>query len=91
MRSRFIKKAFIAIVLLVFTTEVSAQNFKYIKVTEDNHISEIKSLYIKTAFLDELPDVKDEAYGYIVKDNDGYGYILINQKKIVNRLYYSHK
>lgn len=29
MRSRFIKEAFIAIVLLVFTTEISAQNFKY--------------------------------------------------------------
>lgn len=82
MRSRFIKEAFIAIVLLVFTTEMSAQNFKYIKVTEDNHISEIKSLYIKTAFLDGLPNIKDEAYGYIVKDNDGYGYLLINQKKL---------
>jgi len=78
MRIRFIKEAFIAIVLLIFTTEISAQNFKYIKVTEDNHISEIKSLYIKTAFLDGLPNIKDEAYGYIVKDND----LLINQKKL---------
>ena len=82
MRNRFIKEAFIAIVLLGFTTEILAQNFKNIKVTEDNHISEIKSLYIKTAFLDGLPDIKDEAYGYIVKDNDGYGYLLINQEKI---------
>ena len=82
MRSRYIKEAFIAIVLLVFTTEISAQNFKHIKVTGENHISEIKSLYIKTAFLDGLPNIKDEAYGYIVKDNDGYGYLLINQKKL---------
>lgn len=82
MRSRFIKEAFIAIVLLVFATEISAQNIKHIKVTEDNHISEIKSLYIKTALLDGLPDIKDEAYGYIVKDNDGYGYLLINQKQL---------
>lgn len=82
MRNRFIKEAFIAIVLLGFTTEILSQNFKNIKVTEDNHISEMKSLYIKTAFLDGLPDIKDEAYGYIVKDNDGYGYLLINQEKI---------
>jgi len=82
MRIRFIKGVFIAIVLLVFTTEISAQSFKHIKVTEDNHITEIKSLYIKSALLDGLPDIKDEAYGYIVKDNDGYGYILINQKKL---------
>ena len=86
MRSRYIKEAFIAIVLLVFTTEISAQNFKHIKVTEENHISEIKSLYIKTAFLDGLPNIKDEAYGYIVKDNDGYGYLLINQKNCESAL-----
>ena len=82
MRIRFIKEVLIAIVLLVFTTEISAQGFKHIKVTEDNHIPEIKSLYIKTALLDGLPNIKDEAYGYIVKDNDGYGYLLINQKKL---------
>lgn len=82
MRIRFIKEVFIAIVLLVFTTEISAQGFKHIKVTEDNHISEIKSLYIKTSLLDGLADIKDNAYGYIVKDNDGYGYILINQKRL---------
>lgn len=82
MRIRFIKEVFITIVLLVFTAEISAQDFKHIKVTEDNHIPEIKSLYIKTSLLNGLPDIKDEAYGYIVKDNDGYGYILINQRKL---------
>lgn len=79
---RFLKEVFIAIALLVLTTEISAQDFKFIKVTEENHVTVIKSLYIKASFLDGLSDINGEAYCYIVKDNDGYGYLLINQKKL---------
>lgn len=82
MRMRFLKEVFIAIALLVLTTEISAQDFKFIKVTEENHVTVIKSLYIKASFLDGLSDINGEAYCYIVKDNDGYGYLLINQKKL---------
>lgn len=79
---RFLKEVFIAIALLVLTTEISAQDFKFIKVTEENHVTVIKSLYIKASFLDGLSDINGEAYCYVVKDNDGYGYLLINQKKL---------
>lgn len=79
---RFLKEVFIAIALLVLTTEISAQDFKFIKVTEENHVTVIKSLYIKASFLDGLSDINGEAYSYVVKDNDGYGYLLINQKKL---------
>lgn len=82
MRMRFLKEVFIAIALLVLTTEISAQDFKFIKVTEENHVTVIKSLYIKASFLDGLSDINGEAYSYVVKDNDGYGYLLINQKKL---------
>lgn len=82
MRMRFLKEVFIAIALLVLTTEISAQDFKFIKVTEENHVTVIKSLYIKASFLDGLSDINGEAYCYVVKDNDGYGYLLINQKKL---------
>lgn len=79
---RFLKEVFIAIALLVLTTEISAQDFKFIKVTEENHVTVIKSLYIKASFFDGLSDINGEAYCYVVKDNDGYGYLLINQKKL---------
>lgn len=79
---RFLKEVFIAIALLVLTTEISAQDIKFIKVTEENHVTVIKSLYIKASFLDGLSDINGEAYCYVVKDNDGYGYLLINQKKL---------
>lgn len=82
MRMRFLKEVLIAIALLVLTTEISAQDFKFIKVTEENHVTVIKSLYIKASFLDGLSDINGEAYCYVVKDNDGYGYLLINQKKL---------
>lgn len=82
MRMRFLKEVFIAIALLVLTTEISAQDFKFIKVTEENHVTVIKSLYIKASFFDGLSDINGEAYCYVVKDNDGYGYLLINQKKL---------
>lgn len=82
MRRRFLKEVFIAIALFVLTTEISAQDFKFIKVTEENHVTVIKSLYIKASFLDGLSDINGEAYCYVVKDNDGYGYLLINQKKL---------
>lgn len=82
MRMRFLKEVFIAIALLVLTTEISAQDIKFIKVTEENHVTVIKSLYIKASFLDGLSDINGEAYCYVVKDNDGYGYLLINQKKL---------
>lgn len=88
---RFLKEVFIAIALLVLTTEISAQDIKFIKVTEENHVTVIKSLYIKASFLDGLSDINGEAYCYVVKDNDGYGYLLINQKKTVSRFYSPHK
>ena len=44
MRMRFLKEVFIAIALLVLTTEISAQDFKLIKVkvTEENRKRPVK-------------------------------------------------
>lgn len=81
MRTHCIKKAFIAIALLFFSTNILAQEFKLIKVTEKNHIAEIKSLYIKEPFLKEI-NINNGVYGYVVKDNDGYGYLLVNSSKL---------
>lgn len=79
MRTHYIKKAFIAIALFFFSTNILAQEVKLIKVTEKNHITDIKSLYIKEPFLNEIIN---GAYGYVVKDNDGYGYLLLNSSKL---------
>ena len=81
MRTHYIKKAFIAIALFFFSTNILAQEVKLIKVTEKNHITDIKSLYIKEPFLNEIISVNG-AYGYVVKDNDGYGYLLLNSSKL---------
>ena len=90
MRTHYIKKAFIAIALFFFSTNILAQEVKLIKITEKNHITDIKSLYIKEPFLNEIINVNINELPIGISEKniiyyDGKKYYL-DEKEKYNRL-----